>query len=119
VTPLAGALAAVTLVMAAQAPAPVPEPAIDGVIKALQSHQLAAITDPHGWRLEEPLTKLFPGASSWPAPAVAAVSGTTLGALDAGQLMPAVARCGASRSRASRSSKQKAFKSYAAPRSDG
>ena len=266
-TPLAGALAAVTLVMAAQAPAPVPAPAIDGVIKALQSHQLVAITDPHGnagmrdflrrlvadprfadtvndivleignaryqpivddyvnggsvdedalaeawlnttvanqmsadvelfrlvrrinssrpadgrvrlvlgdppidwskvqtradhftwlaqrdshpaalvqtqvlargrkaliiyghghfqrrnvgsnfemgdwraetlvslieragptrvftiWRLEEPLTKLFPGASSWPAPAMAAVSGTTLGALDVGQLMPAVA----------------------------
>ena len=47
-TPAAGALAVVTLVMAAQALAPAPEPAIDGVIKALQSHQLVAITDPHG-----------------------------------------------------------------------
>ena len=44
----AGALAVVTLVMAHQALAPAPEPAIDGVIKALQSHQLVAITDPHG-----------------------------------------------------------------------
>ena len=43
----AGALAVVTLVMAHQALAPAPEPAIDGVIKALQSHQLVAITDPH------------------------------------------------------------------------
>ncbi len=47
-TPLAGALAAMTLVIAAQARDPVAEPAIDGVIKALQSHQLVAITDPHG-----------------------------------------------------------------------
>jgi hypothetical protein len=28
--------------------APVPEPAIDGVINALRAHQLVAITDPHG-----------------------------------------------------------------------
>lgn len=47
-TPAPGALAVVTLVMAAQALAPAPEPAIDGVIKALQSHQLVAISDPHG-----------------------------------------------------------------------
>jgi hypothetical protein len=33
---------------AAPLPAPVPEPAIDGVIRALQGHQLVAITDPHG-----------------------------------------------------------------------
>ena len=44
----AAALVVLTLVMAVQAPAPAPEPAIDGVINALQSHQLVAITDPHG-----------------------------------------------------------------------
>jgi hypothetical protein len=38
----------VTLVIAAQALPPAPEPALDGVITALQSHQLVAITDPHG-----------------------------------------------------------------------
>ena len=34
--------------LGAQATAPVPRPAIDGVINALQVHQLVAITDPHG-----------------------------------------------------------------------
>ncbi|MGH9217918.1 MAG: hypothetical protein ACRD1W_01375 [Vicinamibacterales bacterium] len=43
------------------------------------------------WHLEEALTKGFPGASRWAVPAMAAVTGTTLGALDVGQLMPAVA----------------------------
>jgi hypothetical protein len=32
----------------AGAPAPVPRPAIDGVIEALRAHQLVAISDPHG-----------------------------------------------------------------------
>jgi hypothetical protein len=41
---------AVVAALGAQAPlpAPVPEPAIDGVINALRAHQLVAITDPHG-----------------------------------------------------------------------
>ena len=39
---------ALVAALGAQATAPVPQPAIDGVIKALQSHQLVAITDPHG-----------------------------------------------------------------------
>jgi hypothetical protein len=44
------ALAAVAAIAMQAAPlrAPAPEPAIDGVIRALQTHDLVAITDPHG-----------------------------------------------------------------------
>ena len=39
---------ALVAALGAQATAPVPQPAIDGVIDALRVHQLVAITDPHG-----------------------------------------------------------------------
>jgi hypothetical protein len=39
------------------------------------------------WRLEAGLLDSFPESRSWPVPAVAAVAGTSLGALDAGDLM--------------------------------
>ena len=39
------------------------------------------------WRLEDSLATSFPAASSWPTPAFAAIAGTSLGALDAGDLM--------------------------------
>jgi hypothetical protein len=40
------------------------------------------------WRQEEMLTSVFPDASSWPVPALAAVAGTSLGAIDVGRLTP-------------------------------
>ena len=44
------------------------------------------------WRVEDALTTAFPDAATWKVPAFATVSGTTLGALDAGRLMPAPQR---------------------------
>jgi len=38
------------------------------------------------WRLEEPLIAAFPEASGWPVPALASVTGTSLGAIDIGRL---------------------------------
>lgn len=40
------------------------------------------------WRMEEGMAKMFPEAAAWPLPSLVRVSGTTLGALDAGLLMP-------------------------------
>jgi hypothetical protein len=45
------------------------------------------------WRLDEDvLMEVWPGASTWPVPAMAAVTGTSLGAADAGRLTPRALR---------------------------